>query len=162
MPSRYRCLVLPLVLGGLLAAPLRGQNPADTSVANAIQLLRSDVRADKATIIGRALALSDSQSAVFWPLYREYEAETAKLNDERVQLIRDYIAAYDTLTDKHAHSLMERALDLDQRRAKLAKNQYGKFSKKLPAKTVAHFFQLNNFLNRVVELQVLAALPEIR
>jgi hypothetical protein len=35
-------------------------------------------------------------------------------------------------------------------------------SKKLPGKTVAHFFQLDGFLNRVVELKVIAALPEIR
>ena len=161
MPARHRYLVLPLVLCGLFA-PLQAQSPRDTSVANAIQLMRSDVRADKATIIGRALALPDSQATIFWPLYREYETETAKLNDERVQLIRDYVAGYDSLNDSHARSLMERALDLDQRRAKLARDQYGKFIKRLPAKTVAHFFQLNNFLNRVVELQVLAALPEIR
>jgi len=36
------------------------------------------------------------------------------------------------------------------------------FVKHLPAKTVAHFFQLNNFLNRVIELEVTAALPEVK
>ena len=90
-----------MLLSFLLVAAL--QAPAqDTSVANAIALLRSDVRANKAELIGRALALPDSQAQVFWPMYREYEAETAKLWDQRVQLIKDYIAAYDSLSDAKA------------------------------------------------------------
>jgi len=150
-----------MLLSFLLVAAL--QAPAqDTSVANAIALLRSDVRANKAELIGRALALPDSQAQVFWPMYREYEAETAKLWDQRVQLIKDYIAAYDSLTDAKARELMKRAFDIDEQRVKLNKSTFNKFAKKLPAKTVAHFFQLDGFLNRVLELKVVAALPEIR
>ena len=158
-------LVLSLLMVGLSASPaaLLAQNPPnDTSVASAIALLRTNVRADKATIIGHALALPDSQAKIFWPMYREYEAQAAKLNDDRVQLIHDYIAAYDNLTDAQAKSLVQRALDLDARRGKLARDEFNRFSKKLPAKTVAHFVQLEGFLNRVIELQVLAALPEIQ
>ncbi len=165
MHVRHRCLVLPLLVSALLAprSVLQAQNASrDTSVANAIQLLRTNVRADKATIIGRALALPDSQANIFWPMYREYEAQAAKLNDERVQLIHDYVSAYDNLTDAQAKSLVQRALELDERRGKLARDEFGRFTKKLPAKTVAHFFQLEGFLNRVIELQVLAALPEIQ
>ena len=165
MRARHRRLVLPLLVLGLFAPPaaLLAQNPPkDTSVANAIALLRTNVRADKATIIGHALALSDSQANIFWPMYREYEAQAAKLNDERVQLIHDYVSAYDNLTDAQAKSLVQRALDLDNRRGKLARDEFNRFTKKLPAKTVAHFFQLEGFLNRVIELQVLAALPEIQ
>ena len=95
-------------------------------------------------------------------MYREYEAQAAKLNDERVQLIHDYVSAYDNLTDAQAKSLVQRALELDERRGKLARDEFGRFTKKLPGKTVAHFFQLEGFLNRVIELQVLAALPEIQ
>jgi len=165
MRACYRRLVLPLLVGGLLASGsvLRAQNPSkDTSVANAIALLRTNVRADKATIIGHALALPDSQANIFWPMYREYEAQAAKLNDERVQLIHDYISAYDNLTDAQAKSLVQRSLELDERRGKLARDEFNRFTKKLPAKTVAHFFQLEGFLNRVIELKVLAALPEIQ
>jgi hypothetical protein len=165
MPALERCLVLPLLVVGLFAPPaaVLAQNPSrDTSVANAIALLRTNVRADKATIIGHALALPDSQANIFWPMYREYEAQAAKLNDERVQLIHDYVSAYDSLTDAQAKSLVQRALELDQRRGKLARDEFKRFTKKLPAKTVAHFFQLEGFLNRVIELQVLAALPEIQ
>jgi hypothetical protein len=150
-----------MLLSFLLVAAL--QAPAqDTSVANAIALLRSDVRANKAALIGRALALPDSQAQVFWPMYREYEAETATLWDRRVQLIKDYVAAYDSLSDAKARELMQRAFDIDEQRVKLNKSTFKKFAKQLPAKTVAHFFQLDGFLNRVLELKVVAALPEIK
>ena len=149
-------MLLSLLLVAALQAPAQ-----DTSVTTAIALLRSDLRANKAELIGRALALPDSQAQVFWPMYREYEAETAKLWDQRVQLIKDYVAAYDSLTDAKARELTQRAFDIDEQRVKLNKSTFKKFAKKLPAKTVAHFFQLDGFLNRVMELKVVAALPEI-
>jgi len=149
-------MLLSLLLVAALQAPAQ-----DTSVTTAIALLRSDLRANKAELIGRALALPDSQAQVFWPMYREYEAETAKLWDQRVQLIKDYVAAYDSLSDSKARELTQRAFAIDEQRVKLNKSTFKKFAKKLPAKTVAHFFQLDGFLNRVMELKVVAALPEI-
>lgn len=150
-----------MLVSYLLVAALQIQTP-DTSVANAIALIRTNVRANKAELIGRAMALPDSEAAVFWPLYREYEAKTAKLWDERVELIRDYAAVYDTLSDAKARQLVERAFDIDERRVKLNRETYKDFAKRLPGKTVARFFQLDGFLNRVIELKVVSALPGIK
>lgn len=150
-----------MLVSYLLVAALQMQTP-DTSVANAIALIRTNVRANKAELIGRAMALPDSEAAVFWPLYREYEAKTAKLWDERVELIRDYAAVYDTLSDAKARQLVERAFDIDERRVKLNRETYKDFAKRLPGKTVARFFQLDGFLNRVIELKVVSALPGIK
>ncbi len=44
----------------LLVAALQAQSP-DTSLENAIALVRTDVRANKAALIGRALALPQSE-----------------------------------------------------------------------------------------------------
>jgi hypothetical protein len=79
-----------------------------------------------------------------------------------VVLIREYLTVYDTLSNAKARDLMLRVFDLDARRVKLSRDQFNKFSKRLPAKTVAHFFQLDGFLNRVIDLQIAAALPEIQ
>ena len=143
------------------APPLRAQ-AQDTSMANALELVRSNVRENKAQLVGRALALPDSEATVFWPMYREYEVQLTKLGDERMQLIHEYLAVYDTLSNAKARDLMLRVFDLDARRVKLSRDQFNRFAKRLPAKTVAHFFQLDGFLNRVIELQITAALPEIK
>ena len=145
-----------------LAAAGAAQAQEDTSLTNAIELVRTNVRANKAELIGRALALPDSEASVFWPLYREYEAELTKLADQRVVLIREYLTVYDTLSNAKAKDIMLRVFDLDARRVKLSRDQFNRFARKLPAKTVAHFFQLDGFLNRVIDLQIAAALPEIR
>ncbi len=161
MIARSAGVAALLALATVGAVPLEAQ-AQDTSMTNAIQLVRTNVRANKAELIRHALALPDSVGSVFWPLYREYEAELSQLYDERVVLIRDYLTVYDTLSNAKARDLMLRVFDLDARRVKLSRDQFNKFSKRLPAKTVAHFFQLDGFLNRVIDLQIAAALPEIQ
>lgn len=161
MTARLAGFAALVSLAAAGAAPLRAQGQ-DTAMTNAIEMLRTNVRANKAELIGRALALPDSEASVFWPLYREYEAELMKLADERVVLIREYLTVYDTLSNAKARDLMLRVFDLDARRVKLSRDQFNKFAKRLSAKTVAHFFQLDGFLNRVIDLQIAAALPEVR
>ena len=63
------------------------------------ELLRSDVRAEKVAIITEVMGFTEAEDAAFWPIYREYDAEMAKLGDERVALIADYAKDYATLTD---------------------------------------------------------------
>ena len=162
MTARTAGVAALLLLVGGAAVPLRAQATAQDSLTNAIELMRSNVRANKADLIGRALALPDSQAAVFWPMYREYEAEFGKLADERVALIKEYLVVYDTLSNAKAKDLMQRMYDLEARRVKLSRDTFNRFSKKLPAKTVANFLQIDGFLNRVIDLQIAAALPEVK
>ena len=161
MTARIAGLVALVSLATAGPVSLRAQGTLD-SLNQAIELMRSDVRANKADLIGRALALPDSQAAIFWPMYREYEAEFAKLADDRVALIKEYLVVADTLSNAKAKDLMLRMYDLDARRVKLSRDTFNRFSKKLPAKTVAHFLQIDGFLNRVIDLQIAAALPEIK
>ena len=162
MKARIAGLLALLSLTSAGAVSLRAQGTNQDSLTNAIEMMRTDVRANKADLIGRALALPDSQAKIFWPMYREYEADFAKLTDDRVALIKEYLAAYDTLSNAKAKDLMLRMYDLEARRVKLSRDTFNRFSKKLPAKTVAHFLQIDGFLNRVIDLQIAAALPEVR
>ena len=162
MTVRIAGVVALLSIATAGAVSLSAQGTAQDSITQAIELMRSDVRANKADLIGRALALPDSQAAVFWPMYREYEAEFAKLADDRVALIKEYLVVYDTLSNAKAKDLMTRMYDLEARRVKLSRDTFNRFRKKLPTKTVAHFLQIDGFLNRVIDLQIAAALPEVK
>jgi len=64
-----------------------------------IELLRSDVRQQKAEVLGAVMQLSAADAAKFWPIYAEYEAELTKLNDLRVANIQEYARTYDHMTD---------------------------------------------------------------
>ena len=55
-----------------------------------IDLLRADVRQQKAEMMGAVMQLSAADAAKFWPIYEQYDEELAKLNDQRVANIKEY------------------------------------------------------------------------
>ena len=58
------------------------------------ELLRSDVQAQKIAILTEVMGFSETEDKAFWPIYRDYNAEMAKLGDERVALIAEYARVY--------------------------------------------------------------------
>ena len=66
--------------------PQREDEDAQSQRAYA-ELLRSDVRTQKVAIITEVMGFTEAEDTAFWPIYREYDAEMAKLGDERVALI---------------------------------------------------------------------------
>jgi hypothetical protein len=141
------------------AAPVSAQ---DTSTAAAIALLRSDIRAGKITLITQALELTEAQGKVFWPLYTTYDTQAAKLGDERVALIMDFAAHYDSMTDAKALELANKAADIEERRVKLRHDQIAIMSKSLPGKLVARFVQVDAYLNKAIDLKLADELPFIK
>src|SRR5262245_33260927 len=113
-PSHGRCsmkrLWLLLLLGAVAA-------PAGLAVADDVdkyaEMMRSDLRNEKTKILTEGLSLSEAEGQKFWPIYREYETQLAKLEDQRIQLIKDYAANYDKLTPETADKLVDRAFKLE-------------------------------------------------
>ena len=67
------------------------------------------------------MGFTETEDKAFWPIYREYDAEMAKLGDERVALIAEYARDYDTMTDDVADALAARPLDLEDGARKAVK-----------------------------------------
>ena len=84
-------LTIPTVSAG--QAPPAGSSSADPREINLrayVELLRSDVRAQKVAIITDLMRFTEAEDAAFWPIYREYELELTKVNDERVSVVKAY------------------------------------------------------------------------
>jgi hypothetical protein len=137
----------------------RGEEAKSLNLAAYAELLRSDVRAQKVAIITEVMGFTEAEDKVFWPIYREYDGEMAKLGDERVALIADYTKAYATLTDATADQLVSRALDLEARRQALKVKYYGKVKTALTPRTAMRFLQVEHQLLLLIDLQISAALP---
>ena len=74
------------------AARYRRRAADDTREANLrayVELLRSDLRAQKVAIITEVMQFTEAEDAKFWPIYREYETELAKINDDRMRSSRN-------------------------------------------------------------------------
>ncbi len=126
------------------------------------ELLRSDLRSQKVAIITEVMQFTDAENDKFWPIYREYEGELAKINDDRIALIRDYAANAEKMTDPIADRLAHGALDVESRRSALKAKYYERFKTAMSAITAARFLQVENQILLILDLQIAAALPIVR
>lgn len=127
-----------------------------------IQLLRSDIQADKNEIVTQVMQFTDPESTSFWPIYRDYTRDQQKIGDERVQLIKDYAQRYDTIDDASAKNMVQRLLNIDAKFGNLRQEYWPKFEKALGAKRAAKFFQLDSRLSLLVHLQLVSEIPMLR
>jgi hypothetical protein len=126
-----------------------------------IQLLRSDVQAGKNEIIAHTMQFTDAESSAFWPVYRDYARDQQVIGDQRVQLIKDYAQNYDSLDDPKARDMVQRMINIEDKTLNLREDYWPKFMKALGAKRAAKFYQVDNRLSLLVNLQLAAAVPLI-
>ena len=127
-----------------------------------VELLRSDLRTAKTQIHTEALSLSEADGQKFWPIQREYETELAKLGDQRIQLIKDFVANYDSLSADMAKQLTDRAFKLETSRLSLLKKYTDRVSKTVSPKIAARFAQVEAIINSLVDLQIRAETPLVK
>jgi hypothetical protein len=124
-----------------------------------IQLLRSDVQADKNQIIAHTMVFTDTESAAFWPVYRDYARDQLAIGDERVQLIKDYAKNFDSVDDAKAKDMAQRSLNIDAKFLNLRQQYWPKFEKAIGAKRAAKFYQVDNRLSMIVNVQLASEIP---
>jgi len=164
---RIRLTVAVLVLTAatsLVAQEKKVQDPAESVELNDqayVRLLRTDLKAKKEQIIKEAMQLNDQQAAAFWPIYRNYDAEQTKLGDEKLAIIHDYAQNFLTMSDPKADQLAQRVMVLDDQRLALKKKYYELLKKALPTVLAVRFFQVENQLQLILDLQIASNLPII-
>lgn len=131
----------------------------EKNVQSYIDLLRRDVRQQKAEIMGAVMVLSASDAAKFWPIYTEYDMELTKLNDQRTENIKEYAHNYDQMTDDKADDLVQKSLAYQQQRAELLAKTYGRVKEALGGITAARFAQVEHQLLLIIDLQIASQLP---
>jgi hypothetical protein len=56
-----------------------------------IQLLKSNIRAQKKLIVAANMDLTDDEAEKFWPIYNRYAADLAKTYDTEIALLQEYL-----------------------------------------------------------------------
>ena len=126
-----------------------------------IALMRRDVRQEKTEIMGAMMELSAQDSAKFWPIYSDYDMELAKLNDQRVQNIKDYVQNYNDMTDEKADQLIQSAVAYQKARTELLAKTCEKVKQALGGIQAARFGMVEHQLLAIIDLQVASSLPII-
>lgn len=126
-----------------------------------IELLRQDLRAAKVAVITEFLPMTEAQAAEFWPIYREYDLKLAKLGDEWLEILRDYGDNYEEMTDSKSKEIFDDVMRNKKKRLQLKHDYYRKLDRKLSSKLVTRFFQIENQVEMLIDLQVASEVPLI-
>ncbi len=109
--------------------------------------------------MNEVMQLDLDQSAKFWPIYRDYDAELSKVNDLRVANIEDYSKNYNNMTDAKADELVHNAMMYQKQRAEVLAKYYEIMKQSLGSVTAARFIQVEYQLLLIIDLQIASALP---
>jgi len=126
-----------------------------------IQLARSNVQADKNDIIAHTMQFTQAESTAFWPVYSEYARDQQAIGNDRVQLIKDYAQNYETIDAAKAKDMVQRMIAIENKTGQLRESYWPKFEKALGAKRAAKFYQVDNRLTLLVNLQLASEIPLI-
>ena len=144
-----------------LASAAIAQQHAATPAASdqSVELLRKDLRSEKKQIVAANMLLTEAEAQKFWPVYDEYTAEAAKINDAKLSVIKEYAQNYETLNDVQADRLVKNWTAADESAVQLRMKYLPIFQKVLPGKKVARFFQVDRRIGSVIDLQLASEIP---
>jgi hypothetical protein len=159
-------LVLAAIGGvGYAQAPATKDNPpadANGDMTGEIELTRAAIQVRRQALVTAAMDLEGKEADSFWPLYRDYRQAMAKVNDRYVKLLTSYLESYDTLTDEFAKGMMKEYLSIERDRTGVKATYVPKFSKVMPTKKVARFFQVDNKLDAIINSELAQIIPLVR
>jgi len=115
---------------------------------------RLSLRAKKSEYVAKNLVLTPDEAVAFWTLYKKYEADFAKVNDDRVALLKKFTEGGDKVDPKIAESWLESSLQRDVQLAKLRLDYLPQFAKILPPEKVNRFFQIDHALTTLAEAKI--------
>ncbi len=134
-------LVFGLVLfAGVFATAVPAQ--ADTSNEQYMELMRQDLRTNKLAVMTEAMALTDAQGEVFWPIYREYQTKLSVIGDERIAMIKYFAEHYEDMTNEKAGELMKVWFSQKKDQLSLLEKTSKKVAKATDPVTAARFIRL--------------------
>ena len=148
-----------LILSTLLAAAPLAVAAADSGTDAYVELLRSDLRADKQAIVTYAMQLSDAESKTFWPIYKAYEAERTVLGDRMLALIKKYPDAVAVTGPDTVRTLAADFFKLEDDRVSLMKKYYQKAEKDISPRVAARWMQVEHRMWLLLQLQIASAVP---
>ena len=158
MKSKIFSVVVVLAMALVVCAPTV---LAQVSETDQLQQLRGEIQADRQAVVAANLKLTAAEGAAFWPLYREYRGDMAKLGDRLQKLIQDYAVTYESATAEQAKAMVDEMMSIQRADLKVKESYLPKFRKVLPEVKVARLLQIENKIDILIKLELAGAIPLI-
>jgi hypothetical protein len=126
------------------------------------ELVKSLFQTGKKAIIVDNMGFTEGESKAFWPLYNEFQQAKQKLNERTITVLKDYMDAYDTLSNEKADALIKKYVAIEKERADIKASYLPKFMKVMPAKKVARYYQIENKLEAIIKYELAKEVPLVK
>jgi len=159
---RFIAGVMMAVVLLAFASPLVAEDkPVDDS-ADSLQLVINRIKSEKKLLVVENMQLTEKEAKSFWPLYEKYQSELFLLRMRTVQLIKDYEASYEKMTDSTAKKLLDEGMRIETLRMKLNKAYLPQFRKILPDTKVVRYFQIESKVNAIINYDLAIKIPLLK
>ena len=155
----YNLLAIALIITFI---GLVDSTPAQDKPADNMEIVKEKILTDKKLFIATNMQMTESEAKAFWPVYEAYQAELGKLKDREIQLIGDFAANYQTMSDDVAKNLLDDSLSIDSDHKKLRQSYLAKFRGVIPDTKVARNYQLESKINAVFEYELARKIPLVQ
>jgi hypothetical protein len=138
--------------------------PSEENLTNLVHLYRSEFSVQKTNAISDVLKLSEAEAKIFWPIYREYGVELARLSDTKVEEMRQFVLAYRAgqFDNAKAKEFADGWFQSQADRLALWKKYYDRIAASLNSIRAAQFLQAEYQIALMVDLAIAQQLPIIR
>ena len=135
---------------------------AEDKPAENMQIFAEKIKADKKLIVAENMQLTEKEGKAFWPVYEKYQSELFLLRVRTLNLIKDYAASYEKMTNSTPKKLIDEYMTIETLRLKLNKAYLPEFRKVLPDIKVARYYQIENKINAVLYYELAMNIPLLK
>lgn len=103
--------------------------------------------------------MTESEAIKFWAVYQKYSDEVKQVNDEKFAMLHSYAKNWRSISNDDAMIFMRRWLELDEKTAQIRSKYLPLVKDALPGKKAATFFQLDERISMMINLEFASQLP---
>jgi polyhydroxyalkanoate synthesis regulator phasin len=124
-----------------------------------IELMLAQIRTNRQAIVTENLALTAEESAVFWPLYRQFQNDRASMVDRTMKMLTDFRDNFDGLSEEQAKALVDEYFKIQKEELRLNEKYLREFRKILSQKKTLRYFQIENKLDAIIDYDLSQVIP---
>jgi hypothetical protein len=124
-----------------------------------IQMVQKYFGLEKSAVVKQYMKLSTAQDSVFWPIYNKYENERLALGQQRILLVEEYMKKIQNINEADATGLVDKGIALEIKFKNLQKKYHAELAKKVGPVKAAQFYQLENYINNIINLMIQENIP---
>lgn len=130
------------------------------STQSEVEIIQEAFGFEKKLAVANFMDLGED-AEIFWIIYDEYEAERKKLGNERIEVIKEYAANFEDISEEKILELFKKTTEIKKSFAKLQQTYFKKMKKGVGVSKAAQFWQLENYFNAIIQAEIYSQIPFI-